>query len=157
MNKAYSDIELLLKDVQSDIEDVLMNEVMDAVRDVEMEHVRNDVFSVYNPSIYMRRSSGGIDDPENVKGTVKNGVLTVRNDTPFNTDYNSRNKGIGLAYMIEEGGNSEHDYEYGFRSIEAPFSQPRPFIQNTIDELDRTDAIEKALQKGLKRHDIDLR
>lgn len=157
MNKTYSDIELLLKDVQSDIEDVLMNEVMDAVRDVEMEHVRDDVFSVYNPSIYERRSVGGIDEPENVKGTVKNGVLTIRNDTPFNDDYGTRNEGIGLAYMIEEGGNSQHDYEYGFRSIEAPFSQPRAFISNTIDELDRTDVVEKAMKKGLKRHDIDLR
>lgn len=157
MKKVYSDIDKLLKDVQSDIDDVLMNEVLETVRDIEMEHVQEDVFSVYNPSIYKRRSNGGIDDPENVKAEVKNGVMTVRNDTPFNDDYATKNHGIGLAYMVNEGGNSEHDYEYGFRGIEAPFANPRPFIDNTIEELDRTDAIEKALKKGLKRHDIDLK
>lgn len=157
MKKVYSDIDKLLKDVQSDIDDVLMNEVLDTVRDIEMEHVQEDVFSVYSPSIYRRRSSGGIDDPENVKAEVKNGVMTVRNDTPFNDDYATQNHGIGLAYMLNEGGNSEHDYDYGFRSIEAPYSNPRPFIDNTIEELDRTDAVEKALKKGLKRHDIDLK
>lgn len=157
MKKIYDDVEDLLKDVQSDIENVLTNEVLETVRDIEMEHVQDDVFSVYSPSIYERRSSSGLDDRENVKGEVKNGVLTVRNDTPFNTDYGSKNRGIGLAYMIEEGGNSEHDYEYGFRSIEAPYSRPRPFISNSIEELDRTDAVEKALKKGLKRHGIDLK
>ena len=157
MKKSYSDIDKLIKDIKSDIEDVLMDEVLDTIRDIEMEHVESDVFSVYTPSIYERRESGGLDARENVKAEVKNGVMTVRNDTPFNPDYGSQNRGVGLAYMVNEGGNSEHDYEYGFRSVEAPFANPRPFIDNTIDELDRTDAIEKALKKGLKRHDIDLR
>lgn len=113
-NKHFTDIDALLADVQKCINKALENEVMDAVREVELNHVEEDVLDVYSPSIYRRRSQGGIDDERNIVGTVKNNKLTVENVTPFNQDYGTRNKGTGLGYMINEGGNSEHDYEYGF-------------------------------------------
>lgn len=155
-NKHFTDIDALLADVQKSINKSLANEVMDAVRDVELSHIERDVLSVYSPSIYERRGSGGIDDERNIIGTVKDGRLTVDNVTPFNDDYGTRNKGTGLAYMINEGGNSEHDYDYGFRGAEAPYSQPRPFIDNTIEELEKTEVIEDALAKGMKKDGIDL-
>ena len=155
-DKHFTDINALLADVQKSINKSLKNEVMDAVKEVELKHVERDVLSVYTPSIYERRGSGGIDDDKNIIGTVKNGRLTVENVTPFNEDYRSRNRGTGLGYMINEGGNSEHDYEFGFRTIEAPYSYPRPFIDNTIEELDKTEVIEDALARGMKKDGIDL-
>ena len=155
-NKHFTDIDALLADVQKSIDKSLKNEIMDAVREVELSHIERDVLSVYQASIYNRRSSGGIDDVRNIVGTVKDGRLTVENVTPFNEDYASRNRGTGLGYMINEGGNSEHDYEFGFRTIEAPYSYPRPFIDNTIEELDKTKIIEDALAKGMKKDGIDL-
>ncbi len=129
---------------------------MDAVKEVELKHVERDVLSVYTPSIYERRSHGGIDDDKNIIGTVKNGRLTVENVTPFNDGYGTKNEGTELGYMINEGGNWEHDYEYGFRGAEAVYSRPRPFIENTIEELDKTEIIEDALAKGMKKDGIDL-
>ena len=155
-DKHFTDINALLADVQKSINKSLKNEVMDAVREVELKHIERDVLSVYTPSIYERRSSGGIDDERNIIGTVKDGRLTVENVTPFNENYGTRNRGTGLGYMINEGGNSEHDYDYGFRTIEAPYSQPRPFIDNTIEQLDKTEIIEDALAKGMKNDGINL-
>ena len=155
-DKCFSDINALLADAQNSINKALRNEVMNAVREVELRHVERDVLSVYTPSIYERRSRGGIEDVRNIIGTVKDGRLTVENVTPFNEDYGTRNRGNTLAYMINEGGNSEHDYEFGFRTIEAPYSYPRPFIDNTIEELDKTEIIEDALAKGMRKDGIDL-
>lgn len=155
-DKHFTDINALLADVQKSINKSLKNEVMDAVREVELSHIERDVLSVYTPSIYERRGSGGIEDMRNIIGTVKDGRLTVENVTPFNEDYGTRNRGTGLGYMINEGGNSEHDYDYGFRTIEAPYSQPRQFIDNTIEELDKTEIIEDALAKGMKKDGINL-
>lgn len=155
-DKHFTDINALLADVQKSINKSLKNEVMDAVRDVELSYIERDVLNVYSPSIYRRRMSGGIDDVRNIVGTVKDGRLTVENVTPFNEGYGTRNRGTGLGYMINEGGNSEHDYDYGFRGIESPYSEPRPFIDNTIKELDKTEIIENALAKGMKKDGIDL-
>lgn len=155
-NKHFTDIDALLADVQKSINKSLKDEVMEAVREVELKHIQDDVLDVYSPSIYNRRGSGGIDDVRNIVGTVKDGRLTVENETPFNEAYGSRNHGTGLAYMINEGGNSEHDYDYGFRGMEAPYAEPRPFIESTIEELDKTEIIEEALARGMKKDGIDL-
>lgn len=155
-DKHFTDINALLADAQNSINKALRNEVMNAVREVELKHVERDVLSVYTPSIYKRRSRGGIEDGRNIVGTVNNGRLTVENVTPFNEDYGSRNRGTGLGYMINEGGNSEHDYDFGFWSVEAPYSKPRPFIDNTVEELDKTEIIEDALAKGMSKDGIDL-
>lgn len=155
-NKSYSSIDALLADVQKDINQTLQNEVMDAVRDVELKHIKRDVLDAYTPTVYERRTDSGIEDPNNIVGTVKDNKLTVDNVTTFNDGYLTQNHGVGLAYMINEGGNSKHDYEYGFRSVEAPYAKPRPFIDNTIEELDKTEVIEDALAKGLKKYGIDL-
>lgn len=155
-NKHFTSIDALLADVQKSINKALENEVMDTVREVELKHIQEDVIDVYTPSIYDRRTKGGIQDKENIVGVVKNNKLTVDNITPFNDGYLTKNHGTGLAYMINEGGNSEHDYEYGFRAMEAPYSKPRPFIDNTIEELDKTEVLEDALAKGMKKDGIDL-
>lgn len=155
-NETYDEIEDLLNDLKSDIEDTLLDEVLETVRDIETEHVQNDVFSVYSPTIYERRLSGGLDDRENVVGQVKNGVLIVENDTAFNESYGTKNKGIGLAVMVNDGGTYKHDYDYGFRTIEASFSDPRPFLDNTAEEIERTDDVENALAKGLTKRNYDV-
>lgn len=152
MKSVYDDEKQLLKDLRSDIENVLMDEVLDKVREIEIEHIEEDVYSVYQPSIYRRRKkNGGLSDPENIIGTIEGDMqLVVENITPFNEEYGG-NSGIGLAEMVNEGGNSEHDYDYGFRSIEAPYSKPRPFLDNTIEEIENTNSVENTLANGLRK------
>lgn len=81
MNKSYNDIGEVLKDLKSDIEDVLMGDVLDEIRDIELSHVKNDVFSVYSPVVYKRRLTDGLDDPRNIVGKVKDLHLSVDNIT----------------------------------------------------------------------------
>lgn len=152
MKDSYDEIEDLLRDIKSDIQDTLSDEVLDEVKRIELEHVRDDVFSVYSPKIYERRESGGIDDPDNIVGDVYDMRLEVDNVSRFNDGYGTYNHGIGLADLINDG-NSMHGYFYDY-----PFEGEgaRPFIDNTIDEIERTNDVEEALAKGLKKRKYDI-
>lgn len=144
MKKSYSDIDLLLKDLKSDIEDVLMDEVLDEIKDIEIRHIEEDVFSVYSPSVYRRRQADGLDDPDNIIGEVNNMVLEVENITEF-TDWRGHAKrGKGLAEFV-------NDYDYP-----GIIGQSRPFIDNTVDEIESTDRVDEALAKGLRKRGYDV-
>ena len=143
---------MLLKDLKNDIESTLMDEVLDEVREIELRHIEQDVFSVYSPKIYQRRAVGGIDDRDQIVGTVNNMELEVVNNVEFNDDYGSSNHGRGLADLINQGeriGGYFYDYL-------GEFTQPRPFLDNTEEEIERTVNIENALAKGLKRRGYDI-
>lgn len=148
----YDDIDMLLNDIKSDIEDVLMDEVLDEVKDIELKHVEEDVFSVYSPKIYERRGSGGIIDPDNIVGEVNNMQLEVDNVTQFNNGYGTFNRGVGLATLINDG-ERKNGFYYDY---DGEFIQPRPFIDNTIDEIEKTDGIENALAIGLRKRNYDV-
>ena len=145
MKDLYDDVEELLKSLEADIEDTLMHEVLDEVKEIELRHVEDDVFDVYKPKIYERRDSGGINDPDNIVGTVQNMELEVENITPFASGYGTWNRGVGLTELINDG-NSTSGYFYDYS---GEFNQPRPFLDNTIEEIERTDDVEDALAKGL--------
>lgn len=145
MKDLYDDVDELLKSLEADIEDTLMHEVLDEVKEIELRHVEEDVFDVYKPKIYERRDSGGIDDPDNIVGTVQNMELEVENITPFASGYGTWNRGVGLTELINNG-NSTSGYFYDYP---GEFNQPRPFLDNTIEEIERTDDVEDALAKGL--------
>lgn len=153
MKNSYDDVDELLNDIKSDIQDTLLDEVLDEVKRIELEHVKDDVFSVYKPSIYERRNSSGIDDPDNIVGEVYDGVrLEVDNVTRFNDGYGTYNHGTGLSDLINEGSTTDgYFYDYP-----GEFNNARPFINNTIDDIERTDDVENALAKGLKRRKYDI-
>lgn len=147
MKDLYDDVKELLKSLEADIEDTLMHEVLDEVKEIELRHVEDDVFDVYKPKIYERRDSGGINDPDNIVGTVQNMELEVENITPFASGYGTWNRGIGLTELINDG-NSTSGYFYDYP---GEFNQPRPFLDNTIEEIERTDDVEDALARGLNK------
>lgn len=147
MKDLYDDVKELLKFLEADIEDTLMQEVLDEVKEIELRHVEEDVLDIYTPKIYERRNMDGIDDPDNIVGTVENMELEVENITPFASGYGTWNKGVGLTELINEG-NSTSGFFYDYY---GEFNRPRPFIDNTADEIERTDDVENALAKGLNK------
>ena len=97
--------------------------------------------------------SDGIDDPDNIIGEVHNMELEVDNITEFNDDYGTYNHGIGLADLINDG-ESRSGFYYDYMGGE--FERARPFIDNTVDEIEQTDSVENALAKGLKKRNYDV-
>lgn len=148
----YGDIDSLFKDLKSDIEDTLTHEVLDEIKNIELRHIEEDVFSVYTPSIYKRRLTDGLADPDNIIGKVRNMQLEVDNVTEFNDDYGTYNHGTGLADLINDG-EKRNGFYYDYP---GEFTQPRPFIDNTIEEIEHTNSIEDTLAKGLKQRNYDV-
>ena len=150
----YKDLDSLLNDLKSDIEDTLSKEVFEEVRDIETEHIQKEVLNRYQPQIYKRRGVGGIDDPQNMVGRVKNMELNVYNMTPFNPGYGTYNSGIGLADLLNEGSGGKSRLYYDFV---GEFEQPTHFLENTQYEIDKTKRVENALYDGLKRRGYDTK
>lgn len=145
MSKRYTNLDNLISDIKSDIEKSLKNEVFEEVRAIELEHVQKDVLDAYSPKDYVRRQKMGIDDPQNIVGVVSGGELVVDNVTPFNSDYFTANKGIGLAELINYG-NGRFYYDYP-----GAFERPRPFIDRARIEVAKSDRVKKALEKGMNK------
>lgn len=153
MKGNYSDIDSFLKDLKTDIEDTLSKEVFDEVRDIEMEHIHREVLGRYQPKIYKRRSSGGIGDPRNIIGRVKDMTLEVENVTSFDTGYGTYNRGNNLADLINEGSGGKSKLYYDFT---GEFEQPTYFLENTQAEVDKSKRVENVLKKGLRNRGYDV-
>ena len=147
MKKEFDEWDDLMNDIKSDVDDVLSKEVFDEVRDIEMEHIQTDVFSQYTPKIYERRSNGGIDDPRNIVGYEKRMHLSVVNEAQFNDDYGTYNHGYGLPQLINDG-DSRNGFYYDFPGV---YNAPRPFIDNAVEEVERSERVDFAFEDGMKK------
>lgn len=152
--KNYDSLDAFVKDLKSDIEDTLSKEVLDEVRDIELEHIQMDVLMRYQPQIYKRRTIGGIKDWRNIVGRVKNMELDVYNVTPFNPGYGTYNSGNGLADLLNEGSGGKSRLYYDFV---GEFELPTYFLENTQYEIDKTKRVENVLNKGLKRRGYEIK
>ena len=146
----------LRKLIENCIDDSLENEVLETVKKIEINHVDEDVFDVYSPSAYERRSTLGIDDPDNIVGNItQNGILEVENITEFNPEYETENRGLGLVKLIEYG-HKTSGYFYDYPKS-ANFTDPRPFISNTKKEIKENKNHVIALKSGLEKHKIKVK
>lgn len=144
---------MLLNDMKSDIEKVLSKEVFEEARDIELEQVEMEVMNRSTPSIYTRRTSGGIDDPKNIIGRVNNMALTVDNMTKFNEGYGTYNHGYGLSQLINDGSKS-NGFFYDFP---GEHNLPRPFVDYAVDVIEKSDRIDKIFQRAMRKRGYDVK
>ena len=52
----------MFANIKNSIDKSLRKDVFDAVKEVELKHINSDVLGVYDPFVYQRRTSGGIND-----------------------------------------------------------------------------------------------
>lgn len=154
MKNTYDDLDKLLDDMKSDIEETLSKEVFEEVRNIELEHIATDVIASYHPKVYERRSTEGIEDYRNIICDVKDMELVVDNVTPFNPNYGTWNKGNNLADLINEGDGGKSRLYYDFN---GEFRRPRPFLDNTQEEVDKSGRVERAFSKGMKKHGYSIK
>lgn len=144
-NKDYDDIAELLTDLEDDVSAILLTDLDREVKEIYKEQV-NLAYSSYEPSYYIRRydRNGGFADESNWQSdiskkrngfeyTLENEALAVGED-----------RGDRLDMIIEEG-----IYQY------TPNPGKREVYQNTQDEIDNSDILEKALDKSLRNKGWD--
>lgn len=169
--------------IKKEIDESLNRTVAPAIKYEEHQEVYKTVYNVtegqyhrgdgvYGGEYIRRYDDGGLSDVRNMHHTVKNGVLTVTNDTPPNPflngiDYkkkiydgnewhkrgaSSTPHGTGIARLVEDGIYSRDSYGYDWWSG----AKKRPFTQKTIEKLRSGGKHIEDLKKSLIRKGFEV-
>lgn len=151
-----------LKLVKEKVEDTLLFDVAEIIKNVEIYHVYKDVYPRPESAKYKRRySQGGIGDKGNLEGYIEEDTLVVANNTAFNPYLNgfdshdgySRNAGQGLDGLVEYGDGGWKSYTYDWAEGEPA----RPFIRNTVEDLKAKKDHVRVLAAGLRKRGLSVK
>lgn len=133
MAKTVNTLVGLEKEMQRRINIALNGGVKDATEMCLKKHVQTDVLAKYSPVLYERRGSGGIDDPANIKSTVRDRVLTVKDVAPLEgpriPGYSASHASQTEFAKMLEGGVAN---PWGGRGT---WVKPRPFVSRAKEEV----------------------
>jgi hypothetical protein len=146
----FSSIEELMAAAQIAVNKGLKVEVAEVVKNVESQQIIDKVLNVYDPISYDRRTSGGIDDIQNINGNlIGDCLLEVTNNTPLNDAYGINRSGNTLNEIVLSGDGYMFDYDYAY-------NQPRDYVTATEEELESTQAHVIAMAESLKRQGFNV-
>jgi hypothetical protein len=145
---------LIESKIRAAIAETLQTDVYQIIKNVEKQHVESDVYAVYSPIIYSRRGmSGGLSADENiVLNVISDTQIEITNETPANPDYfGTTDK--DLAELVEFG-HGYNGYKYDYLQ-DSPYVYPRPFTENTVEDLNQNKQHIDAMVKGLRKAGLD--
>jgi hypothetical protein len=129
-------IEQLMKQLLKDTDKILKEKVVPRIKEVESSMVALSVYDAYEPTEYIRRrNENGLADTRNMReyrffsgNTI--GYI-IKNETEGD-DLNTNH----LALLVEDG-DGAHGYYYAIKPKKGDraYLKPRPFTQNTVDEI----------------------
>jgi Txe/YoeB family toxin of Txe-Axe toxin-antitoxin module len=142
-NKDFNSIEAALKFIEQQAQSVLKQEIASKVVKTMKKHVQTDVYDKYEPVMYERQGyNGGLIDEDNIEvSVVDDDTISVEN---IRFDGNRE-----VAQIVESGQGYTYDFEYN--------GIPRPFTENTRNELRETNALEIEMRKGLTRRGLNVK
>ena len=137
------------------INTALDTDVANTIKNVMSNHIRDDVYNKHKPKYYSRRgSNGGLADTENLKATLSE--LFVQNVTLGSKTFYSKhaqgyvpsgNANKFITPIIESG--------VGYDAWDDAF--PRPYVQNTHDDLEQNHYHTEAMKRSLKKQGLEVK
>lgn len=128
----YRDLNALFNYLQKQINNTMENQVAEEVVNVVKGHVESDVYEAYQPKSYQRE----YQLLNNVKSTlINNGTIEI-NDIRMDGEKN-------VTQIVEYGSG------YTWHGNLDETIGPRPFIENSIDDLSMNKQHVEALKKAL--------
>lgn len=165
MKRKFNNLNELFEFIKDNMEDIMKNDVAEAVKDEEQRQISRVVYDVYTPNNgepyeYVRRkwkdNSGGLADREVIVATIgktKDGVIL----SVINTARGSDQEDLYLAPLVEYGhdnGYGEYQYPYNRDNTAWKFLQSRPFTEETIKALKRSGLHVEVMKQELNRRGI---
>ena len=141
-NKDFDTIDELMSYVYNQVEQVIFGQIYEFVMNKLFESIEKNVFSVYEPILYKRRSlteeNEGLLNSWIVlqEGSKENPIMIIENTATKVWE----NSGYSLAELIEYGSP---------KSQGQPWLEPRPFIKPVMEELRASGDLERILQQSL--------
>ncbi len=126
--------------IEQKAQEVMKNEVADAVTENLSKAVEHTVYETYEPKYYHRRlGNDGLSDTNNMTVTeVPDGII-ITNDTPL--DNGRLSPRLDEIIVYGEG--------------RQPFA--RDFYASAQESLEQSDTIENAMKTGLRNRGIDTK
>ena len=142
MDKNFNDVETLMEYVYDQVEQVLFGQIYEFVMNKLFESIEQNVFVVYEPILYERRSlneesQGLLNDWLTLEGGSKENPIMIIENTATKVWEES---GRSLAELIEYGSPKSQGQIY---------LEPRPFIEPVMEELKASGDLERILQQSL--------
>jgi hypothetical protein len=137
---SFKNLKELEKYINEQAKKALQNgkHVKNTVIETGKKHVDKDVYAVYEPKQYER--TGLLRESWDVENT-DDGIAV------FNT------RTDGDKYIPE---TIEYGINYDYSGYGYAYEQPRPFINNTREELRNSNALKEAMKKDLKDAGFDV-
>ena len=138
--KTQQDLVKFLQKLNQPIAKALIDDVAKTVKKIQKEKVKEEVYDVYEPTMYSR--TGLLGSEESMKSELINDTTLVIENVRSDGDRN-------VAEVVESGSGYNFGFEYA--------GVPRPFTEATREELRNTGAHKSAMHRGLKRQNIKLK
>ena len=141
-DKNFDTIDELMSYVYDQVEQVIFGQIYEFVMNKLFESIEKNVFSVYEPILYERRSlteeNEGLLNSWIVlqEGSKENPIMIIENTATKVWE----NSGYSLAELIEYGSP---------QSQGQIWLEPRPFIEPVMEELKASGDLERILQQSL--------
>ena len=141
-DKNFDSIEELMNYVYDKVRDVIFHEIYEFVMNKLFESIEQNVFTVYTPILYERRSlseesQGLLNDWLTLEGGSKENPIMIIENTATKVWEES---GSSLAELIEYGSPNSQGQIY---------LEPRPFMNLVVEELKASGDLERILQQSL--------
>ena len=141
-DKNFDDVQTLMDYVYDKVRDVIFHEIYEFVMNKLFESIEKNVFAVYEPILYERRSlneesQGLLNDWLTLEGGSKENPIMIIENTATKVWEDS---GMSLAESIEYGSP---------QSQGQIWLEPRPFIEPVMEELRASGDLERILQQSL--------
>ena len=143
LNKDFDTIDQLMDYVYDQVYQVIFHEIYEFVMNKLFKSIEENVFSVYTPFLYERRSL-----TEENEGLLNSWITldyTNNKENPIMVIENTatkvwENSSSSLAELIEYGSPNSQGQIY---------LEPRPFMNLVVEELKASGDLEKILQQSL--------
>ena len=133
----------------NDIKNEIAPKIAEEMKNIEQEVIEEVVYNAYTPTHYVRRTSGGLGDKENMEETIvpkeNNIEIKVKNVTKGNSEYSDA-EGYTDGY-IDEIIETGQGYGYDLDS----YIGARPFTEISQNVIDYTDRIVKLFEEELRK------
>jgi hypothetical protein len=154
----FNNLDDLENYIREHLKDTLKNEVVQKIKEVEIEVIEKEVYDVYpNPKVYQRRGAN-------------EGLLDIRNieaNPLFNGNYYSI-KNVTKKYQVNEYlaplieyGHTRAmalgDQGYSFPNFQLAYMYPRPFTERTYERLASGKEHVEAMKEGLEKRGLDTK
>lgn len=143
--KMFASLEELKEYIGGRVDDALQGEVTEYIKDVIQQHIVDDVYNAYSPTMYARRyDNNGLLDRWYLEDSYYSTPDVKYLFITSNALENYTGKPI-LGRMINDSG-----YPNIFNHEDYPWMHPRPFMDNAREEVIGSGVVQDIIKKAIK-------